>query len=94
VRAIPCAQAHDAQVYAAFRLSGGNDSFPGQAAADKLAGTGGNSRTGRLDRARVTGAMTTRDLDPEPDGWEQGDRTIDCLIVNPTRTLTSSVLTP
>jgi hypothetical protein len=92
VTALPCTQPHDAQVYAAFRLSGADDQFPGQAAVDKLAGTGCNARAGRLDQARVTAAMTTRYLDPVPDGWAQGDRTIDCLIVSPAPTLTSSVL--
>jgi hypothetical protein len=37
--------------------------------------------------------MTTRYLDPEPDGWDQGDRGVDCLVVSPAPTVTSSVLT-
>jgi hypothetical protein len=82
-------------VYAAFTLSGGDDSFPGQAAADKLANAGCTTRTGRLDQAKVTAAaMTTRYLDPEPDGWEQGDRGVDCLMVSPAPDVTSSVLRP
>jgi Septum formation len=93
VTAIPCTQAHDSQVFAKFDLSGADSSYPAQATLNKLADDGCNSRTGSIDKAKVTNDMTIRVLFPEQDAWNDGQRTVSCLIVNPKRTLTSSLLT-
>jgi Septum formation len=79
-------------VFAKFDLSGDDDSYPGQAAVTQQADTGCNSRTASIDRAETTAAMTIRVLFPEQDAWTGGQRTVSCLVVNPTPTLTSSVL--
>jgi hypothetical protein len=92
VTAIPCGQAHDAQVFAKFRLSGSDSSYPAQATLNKRADDGCNSRTGSIDKSEVTGAMTIHVLFPEQDAWAGGQRTVSCLIVTPKPTLKSSLL--
>jgi hypothetical protein len=93
VTALPCTQAHDSQVFAKFDLSGDDDSYPAPDALNKLADTGCNSRTSAIDKAKTTAAMEIRVLFPEQDAWADGQRTVSCLIVNPTPTLTTSLLT-
>ena len=93
VTAIPCTRPHDAQVFAKFDLRGGDSSYPAAAVLNKLADDGCNSRTGRIDRARTTGAMTIRVLFPAEDAWAGGQRTVCCLIVNRQPTLKTSLLT-
>jgi hypothetical protein len=93
VTAIPCTQAHDSQVFAKFTVAGSDSAYPGQAALNKTADRGCNARTGTIDRAKATSAMTIRVLFPERDAWAGGERTVSCLIVNPTPTLRSSLVT-
>jgi hypothetical protein len=92
VTAIPCGQAHDAQVFAKFDLSGDDSAYPAQATLNKLADDGCNSRTATINKARVTNAMTIHVLFPEQDAWADGQRTVSCLIVSPKPTLTGSLL--
>jgi len=92
VTALPCGQAHDAQVFAKFDLTGADNSYPAQATLNKLADNGCNSRTGSINKAKVTSAMTIHVLFPEQDAWSGGQRTVSCLIVTPGRTLKSSLL--
>jgi hypothetical protein len=94
VTAIPCNQAHSAQVYAEFNLAGSDQSYPGTAVVTRLASSTCNARTGSLDKSKVTNSMTLRFLYPEPDSWLNGNRTVACLITNPTANLTSSLLNP
>ena len=42
VTAIPCSQAHNAQIYAKFNLSGSDFSYPGTPAVTRLATSGCN----------------------------------------------------
>jgi hypothetical protein len=93
VTAIPCTQAHDSQVFAKFDLSGDDDSYPASDALNKMADAGCNSRTAGIDKSKTTANMTIRVLFPEQDAWADGQRTVSCLIVNPTPTITSSLLT-
>jgi len=92
VTAIPCTQPHNAQVYAEFKLTGSDFSYPGETAVVRLASEGCNARTGSVNKAKTTSAMTTRVLYPRENSWFVGRRTVSCLVVNPTADLTSSLL--
>jgi hypothetical protein len=92
VTAIPCTQPHNAQVFAQFKLTGSDFSYPGATAVVRLASEGCNARTGSVNKAKTTGAMTTRVLYPQQDAWIIGRRTVSCLVVNPAANLTSSLL--
>jgi uncharacterized protein DUF4190/putative regulator of septum formation len=94
VTAIPCNQAHNAQIYAKFNLAGSDQSYPGTAVVTRLASSACNARSGSLDKSKVTNAMTLRILFPEPASWLNGERTVACMITNPTANLTSSLLNP
>lgn len=88
-----CTAAHNAQIYATFRVSGGMLSYPGSAKMLSRATAGCNARAAaNLDKSKVTNAMGIRFLFPEQASWLAGRRTISCMIVNPTPTLTSSLL--
>ncbi len=92
VTALPCNQPHNAQIYAKFKLTGSDHSYPGTAVVAQRARSGCNARIGSVDKAITTGAMTLRILLPEKTSWTAGHRTVSCMIVNPTATLTTSLL--
>ena len=92
VTAIPCDQPHNAQIYAKFRLTGSDLSYPGAAVVGRRARGGCNARIGSVDKAITTSAMTVRILLPDETSWAAGQRTVSCMIVNPTATLTTSLL--
>jgi len=92
VTAIPCDQPHNAQIYAKFKLAGSDLSYPGAAVVAQRARSGCNARIGSVDKAITTGAMTMRILLPEETSWTAGHRTVSCMVVNPTATLTTSLL--
>ena len=89
----PCTQPHNAQIFASFKVSGSLLSYPGDAKMRSLAASGCNARvTASLDSAKITNSMTIRLLFPLEGSWVDGQRTISCIIFNPTPTLTSSLL--
>ncbi len=92
VTALPCNQPHNAQIYAKFNLSGSDFNYPGTAAVTKLATNGCNARTGDVDKSLTTSSMTIRLLFPEEDAWLSGQRTVSCMILNPSSDLTTSLL--
>ena len=92
VNAVPCTQPHKAQVFAQFKLTGSNFSYPGATAVLRLARAGCDARTGSINKAKVTSAMTTSIFVPQEIDWIIGRRTVSCLVVNPTADLTSSLL--
>jgi hypothetical protein len=94
VAAIPCTQPHSAQVFAEFNLTGSDFSYPGQAQVEKQAQNGCNARLSALDKPKLNNSMTIHFLFPQEAAWISGQRTVNCLIVNPTPTLTSSLLAP
>ena len=94
VTAEPCNQPHSAQIYAKFNLAGSNFSYPGTATVTRLAASGCTARTGSIDRSKTTNAMTVRFLFPDQDAWLGGQRTVACMIVNPTANLTYSLVNP
>jgi Domain of unknown function (DUF4190)/Septum formation len=92
VIAIPCDQPHNAQIYAKFKLTGSDFSYPGAAAVAGMARSGCNARMGSLNKSMTTTAMTVRILLPEKTSWAAGQRTVSCMVANPTATLTTSLL--
>jgi hypothetical protein len=92
VTAIPCHQPHNAQIYAKFRLTGSDFSYPGATKIARLARSGCNARIGSVDKSMTTSAMTARILLPEEASWISGQRTVSCMIVNPTASLNTSLL--
>jgi Domain of unknown function (DUF4190)/Septum formation len=94
VTAEPCNQPHSAQIYAKFNLAGSNFSYPGTATVTRLAASGCTVRTGSIDRSKTTNAMTVRFLFPDRDAWLGRQRTVACMIVNPTANLTYSLVNP
>lgn len=94
VTAIPCGQAHSAQIYAKFALSGSILSYPGDTALTRLATSGCNARISVLDKPKITNSMTIRYLYPLQESWLAGQRTVTCMITDLTPDITSSVLNP
>ncbi len=94
VTAIPCNKPHNAQIFAKFKLTGSDLSYPGSATVTRLATNGCNARIGSVDKSMTTSAMTIRLLFPEESAWITGQRTVSCMILNPTANLTSSLLNP
>jgi hypothetical protein len=92
VAAIPCSQAHNAQVFAKFNLSGSILSYPGNAAVTRLATNGCNARLGVLDKSKITDSMTIRFLVPLQETWLADKHAVTCMIVNSAANITSSVL--
>ena len=92
VTAIPCDQPHNAQIYAKFKLTGSDLSYPGAAAVAERARNGCNTRIGSVNKSMTTSAMTVRILLPDKTSWDAGQRTVSCMVVNPTATLTTSLL--
>jgi hypothetical protein len=93
VTAIPCTQPHNAQVFAQFDVAGTNSSYPGGASLRQQATRGCNSRiAGNLDRSKTTNTMSIRFTYPLQGSWELGHRSINCLVVDQTPDLTSSLL--
>ncbi len=94
VTAIPCGQAHNAQIYAKFSVSGSDSSYPGTAALTRLSVSGCKADVGSLDRSKITNSMTLRYLYPEPGTWSDGNHVVACFIANPAADITSSLLNP
>jgi hypothetical protein len=87
-----CTVAHNAQIYATFKLTGSMLSYPGTKKTEALAQNGCQARTASLDKSKVTNAMGIRFLFPVQASWLAGRRTVSCMVVNPTPSLTSSLL--
>lgn len=92
VTAIPCDQPHNAQIYARFKLTGSDASYPGAAVVAQTARDGCNARVGSVNKSMTTSAMSVRILLPEKIAWMAGQRAVSCMIVNPKATLTASLL--
>jgi hypothetical protein len=89
----PCNQAHNAQIFATFKVSGSMLSYPGSAKLHSIASSGCDARVkGSLNGAKLTNSMTIRFLFPLESSWLGGRRTISCIVYNPTPTVTSSLL--
>jgi hypothetical protein len=83
VEGVPCSQAHSAQAYAVFDLTGFSDAFPGSAAFDE------QSDAGCLDNFKSFVGVSYEQselymltLEPTGESWVQvDDREIICLLV-------------
>jgi hypothetical protein len=92
VTAIPCTQPHNAQIYAKFKLTGSDFSYPGAAVVAQTARSGCNARIGSVNKSMTTSTMSVRILLPEKAAWISGKRTVSCMVVNAKADLTSSLL--
>jgi hypothetical protein len=92
VTAIPCDQPHNAQIYAKFKLSGADVSYPGAAVVAQRARIGCNARTGSINKSMASSAMSIRIFLPAEVAWITGQRTVSCMIVSSKADLTSSLL--
>lgn len=82
VEAVPCGQAHDAQVYAEFLLSG--DDWPGEESIEMQSAQGCYERWPAAVSADYDNdpAHDFTFFSPLADGWSNGDREVTCMVVN------------
>ncbi|MEZ5228855.1 MAG: septum formation family protein [Acidimicrobiales bacterium] len=87
VEGVPCDQPHDSQAYDTFDLTG-FDAFPGDALDEP-------AYNGCLDRFESFVGIPFEEsilwvtfMSPTADGWAQGDREIQCLIIPESGTIT------
>lgn len=87
VAAIPCSQAHDAQVFAQFNLSGSSSNYPTN--MTQLASNGCQARTASLNKSLLTSSMSMKIVYPQNASWITGNRTVNCVMYSPTNLNTS-----
>jgi hypothetical protein len=93
VASLPCTRAHDAQVFANFKLTGGDQDYPGTTTVQHRAAAGCNARfRPAVERSRITSSMSVRFIYPQQLAWTLGHRTVSCLIVDSSRDLTASLV--
>ncbi len=91
ITAVPCVNPHNAQVTALLPVPG--SAYPGQAAFRAQALQGCRASTAAVvDQSKLTATMNLTWIYPEPQAWDDGHRTISCLIVDSSEDLTSSLL--
>jgi hypothetical protein len=85
VEGVPCSQAHNAQAFAVFDLTGFGDEFPGSAAFDQQASMGCYDRFESFVGVPYEDSeLYFLSLEPTQESWAQlGDREIVCLLVLP-----------
>jgi hypothetical protein len=87
---VPCAQPHDAEVYARFALAG--QSWPGSAAIGAQARQGCTARLGGyLNPQLATTVLAESYVFPDQGAWNAGERAIICEIRSTAGKLTGSV---
>jgi hypothetical protein len=87
---VPCAQAHDAEVYARFALAG--HSWPGSAAIGAQARRGCTARLGGyLNPQLATTVLAESYVFPDQGAWNAGERAVICEIRSTAGKLTGSV---
>jgi hypothetical protein len=87
---VPCAQAHDAEIYARFRLAG--PGWPGAAAIGALARRGCTARlSSYLNPQLATAVLAESYVFPDRGAWNAGERTVICEIRGTAGQLTGSV---
>lgn len=92
VAAVRCTAAHNAQIFAQFRATGGAG-FPGRKAL--VAQSAHDCRSviaAKLSKSKVTPKMLIIYLFPEQTSWFVGRRTIDCVVYDSAKELTTSVM--
>ena len=87
---VPCAQPHDAEVYARFALAG--HSWPGSAAIGAQARRGCTARLGGyLNPQLATTVLAESYVFPDQGAWNAGERAVICEIRSTAGKLTGSV---
>lgn len=83
VEGVPCSEAHSAQAFAIFDLTGFGDGFPGSAAFQDQAGEGCYQRfEGFVGIPYENSELYFTTLEPTQESWAQlDDREIVCLLV-------------
>jgi len=90
VRVVPCAGAHDAEVFGTFHLAG--RAWPGTAAVERTAASGCASRlTGYLNPQLAATNLAQSYVYPGQQAWDTGERTVVCEVRTTSGTLTGSV---
>ena len=93
VSAVPCSSPHNAQVFGQFHLSG--TLYPGSSTVQHSAATDCNGKVvANLDQKKINNSMEIRYIFPLETSWYLGQRTISCIVVTPSDSLTSSLLVP
>jgi len=89
VHVVPCAKAHDAEVFGTFRLAG---AWPGDASVRQQAATGCASRlTGYLNPQLAASNLAQSYVYPGRQAWTSGQRTVVCEVRSTSGQLTGSV---
>jgi Septum formation len=87
---VPCARAHDAEIYARFALGGSR--WPGAAGIGALARRGCTARLGSyLNPQLATAVLAESYVFPDQGAWNAGVRTVICEIRGTAGKLTGSV---
>jgi len=88
---VPCDEAHDQEVFAAFDLDG--DTFPGDSAIEdeRSAYCDGDAFTEFVGIPYADSMYATSGLTPTQSSWDQGDREVLCTIGDPAGQTTGSL---
>jgi hypothetical protein len=90
VHVLSCAQAHDAEVFATFRVAGSR--YPGAAALQQRAREGCGSRlTGYLNPELPASSLAQSFVYPGAGAWSAGERTVVCTVRGTSGPLVGSV---
>jgi Septum formation len=89
VHVLPCAQPHDTEVFATFRLSG--QSWPGAASVRQEASGGCAARLGGYINPQLSSILSQYYAYPDQLGWRNGERTVICGVRAASGQLTGSV---
>ena len=90
VRVLSCAQAHDAEVFATFRVTGSR--YPGAAALQHRARQGCLSRlSGYLNPQLSASTLAQSYVYPDSGAWSAGERTVVCTVRSTSGPLVGSV---
>jgi hypothetical protein len=91
VAAVPCTTAHDAQVIGQLPVAGSD--YPGEAAFTAQAKPGCEAaEKSAVDQSKVTETMSLLWIYPEEGAWDDGTKTISCLVVDSTKDVTTSLM--
>ena len=90
VHVLSCAQAHDAEVFATFRVTGSR--YPGAAALQQRARQGCVSRlSGYLNPQLAAASLAQSFVYPDAGAWSAGERTVVCTVRSTSGPLVGSV---
>lgn len=91
VTVVPCTDAHDAEVFHTFDLTGKNDSYPAPEELATLATTPCLDTSKTAVKAEDLKNAKVALLKPLETGWKKGERTVTCIAVQNSGTITRSI---